>query len=402
MNKFNLATIHHASARFFENTRESVREILKEKLRRNNSYEQHQSVADNTDIVAVESVGNGTAESGVAESGVAESGVAKSGVARKSLERVSKQIHSEHAYADQASDTRTHALRTHALHAHEHRHHALDARCLNVQMSGRRILDDVSLYVDAGEFVALIGPNGAGKTTLIRSILGLIEHSDAGISSGGVRLNPRTVGYVPQRHEFAWDFPITVRETVVSGLTGVLGFGRRPKLEHQKAVEEAMKRADVAHLANRPIGELSGGQRQRVLVARALVLKPSILLLDEPFTGLDMPTQEMLNDLFRTLAQEGHAVLMTTHDLISALDQCDRLYLINQTVQASGTRDDLVDAQVWINTFRIRETNPLLAALGVRTRAHESDRGENNNELYEQNEQHKYHSENYNEQEGHH
>ncbi|TCD54378.1 anchored repeat-type ABC transporter ATP-binding subunit [Alloscardovia theropitheci] len=253
------------------------------------------------------------------------------------------------------------------VHTHEHVHHALDVRCLNVTASGRTILDDVSLYVDAGEFVALIGPNGAGKTTLLRSILGLMNHSDAGISSFGAKLNPRSIGYVPQRHEFAWDFPITVRQTVLSGLTGMLKFGRWPRLEHYKAVEEAMKRADITHLAQRPIGELSGGQRQRVLVARALALRPSILLLDEPFTGLDMPTQELLNDLFRSLAREGHAVVMTTHDLISALNQCDRLYLINQTVQACGTREQLQDAKVWIDTFRIRETNPLLSALGLIT-----------------------------------
>ncbi|MFC0265993.1 anchored repeat-type ABC transporter ATP-binding subunit [Alloscardovia macacae] len=258
------------------------------------------------------------------------------------------------------------------MHNDSHAHHALDVRCLNVTLGGRHILDDVSLHVHAGEFVALIGPNGAGKTTLIRSILGLIPHSTAGMSAYGVPLDARTVrtrvGYVPQRHEFAWDFPITVRETVVSGLTGILGFGRRAKLEHQKAVEEAMRRADVTHLASRPLGELSGGQKQRVLVARALVLRPDILLLDEPFTGLDMPTQELLNDLFRGLAREGCAVLMTTHDLISALDQCDRLYLIRERVRAAGTPDELreVGVDVWMDTFQIRETNPLLGALGLR------------------------------------
>ncbi|MCD4549209.1 anchored repeat-type ABC transporter ATP-binding subunit [Schaalia sp. lx-260] len=241
----------------------------------------------------------------------------------------------------------------------------LDVRGLSVDLGGRRILTEIDLQVNFGEFVALIGPNGAGKTTLIRSILGLLPARSGDILSQGKKLHARHIGYVPQRHEFAWDFPLTVREVVVSGLTGALGYGRRPRLEHQRAVEEAMERADIAHLSKRIIGELSGGQRQRVLVARALALQPSLLLLDEPFTGLDMPTQERLTDLFRSLAREGHGVLMSTHDLVAALADCDRLYMVNRHVVASGRREELMDAQLWIQTFRIRENNPLLRALGV-------------------------------------
>ena len=118
-------------------------------------------------------------------------------------------------------------------------------------------------------------------------------------------------------------------------------------------------------LATRPVGELSGGQRQRVLVARALALRPELLLLDEPFTGLDMPTQEVLTDLFRTLAGEGEALLMTTHDLVAARSECDRLVLVNRTVVASGTPAALSDPDPWIRTFQVRPGNPLLAALGL-------------------------------------
>ena len=118
-------------------------------------------------------------------------------------------------------------------------------------------------------------------------------------------------------------------------------------------------------LATRPVGELSGGQRQRVLVARALALRPGLLLLDEPFTGLDMPTQEVLTDLFRTLAGEGEALLMTTHDLVAARSECDRLVLVNCTVIASGTPAALSDPDPWIRTFQVRPGNPLLTALGL-------------------------------------
>lgn len=231
------------------------------------------------------------------------------------------------------------------------------------------MLRDVTLSVGAGELVGLIGPNGAGKTTLLRSILGLTRRRSGTVEVAGGRLDRGRIGYIPQRHEFAWDYPLSVREVVVSGLTGALGWFRRPGLEHQRAVEEALVRADMAHLADRPVGELSGGQRQRVLVARALALRPEILLLDEPFTGLDMPTQEMLTDLFHQLSREGQALLMTTHDLVAARSQCHRLVLVNRTIIASGTADELSDPQLWVRTFQVRPDNPLLAALGLASHA---------------------------------
>ena len=229
---------------------------------------------------------------------------------------------------------------------------------LGARLGGRSVLEGVDLEARAGELVGLIGPNGAGKTTLIRSILGLIP------SSGSVETDG-AIGYVPQRHEFAWDFPISVRDAVLQAVTvrrGLLGRARTP---HFRAVEEALSLVGMRDLAKRPIGELSGGQRQRVLVARALAIRPAVLLLDEPFTGLDMPTQEMLMDLFRALADGGRALLMTTHDLVGARAQCDRLCLINGTVIGSGAPDQLCDADVWVRTFEVREDNPLLSALGV-------------------------------------
>ena len=221
---------------------------------------------------------------------------------------------------------------------------------LGASLGGRSVLEGVDLEVEAGELVGLIGPNGAGKTTLIRSILGLIP------SSGRVETDG-AIGYVPQRHEFAWDFPISVRDAVLQAVTvrrGLLGRARTLSL------------VGMRDLAKRPIGELSGGQRQRVLVARALAIRPAVLLLDEPFTGLDMPTQEMLMDLFRSLADGGRALLMTTHDLIGARAGCDRLYLLRRTIVASGRPEELADADPWIRAFDVRPDNPILDALGVR------------------------------------
>lgn len=238
---------------------------------------------------------------------------------------------------------------------------------LTVDLGGRRVLTDLNLSINPGEFAALIGPNGAGKTTLLRSVLGLIPTISGHIHVNGEAADHRAIGYVPQRHEFAWDFPLTVREAVVASFAGRLRWGARPRLEHYRAVEEALEQTQLVDLANRPVGELSGGQRQRVLIARALAIRPEILLLDEPFTGLDMPTQEQLTDMLRTVANNGQSILMTTHDLIGALSVCDHLFLIKGHVIAHGPASELATADPWMECFGIREDNPLLQALGVHT-----------------------------------
>ncbi len=235
-----------------------------------------------------------------------------------------------------------------------------------VDLGGRPVLTDVDLAVDHGELVGLVGPNGAGKTTLLRAIQGLLPLRSGEILVEGRPTRPgRTqLGYVPQRHEFAWDFPISVDDAVMTGRTGKLGLFRRPGVSDWGAVGTALERVRMSDLRDRPVGELSGGQRQRVLVARALALEPAVLLLDEPFTGLDMPTQELLSDLFAGLAAEGRAVLMTTHDLLGAMYSCDRLALLNRTVVASGPPGELKDPEVWMETFGIRPTSPMLRLLG--------------------------------------
>ncbi len=231
---------------------------------------------------------------------------------------------------------------------------------LAVRLGGRPVLHDVDLAVAAGELVGLVGPNGAGKTTLLRALLGLARPS-----AGTVAIDRDATGYVPQRHEVAWDFPVTVEQMVLTGRTGLLGLGRRPGVEDWRAVAAALERVHLADLRRRPVGELSGGQRQRVLVARALAVRPAALLLDEPYTALDMPTQELLADLFGSLATDGTAVLMTTHDLLGALATCTRLVLLDRTVVAQGPPDELRDPEPWMRTFRVGPTSPLLKILQV-------------------------------------
>ncbi|WP_433008726.1 anchored repeat-type ABC transporter ATP-binding subunit [Kribbella sp. CA-294648] len=238
---------------------------------------------------------------------------------------------------------------------------------VGVALGGRRVLHDVDLVVEEGEQVGLIGPNGAGKTTLLRALLGLLPVKEGSIVVGGQ--SPREargrIGYVPQRHEFVWDYPVDVRTAVMTGRTHRIGWLRRPGKDDHAAVAEALERVDLTDLQRRPIGELSGGQRQRVLVARALALRPSLLLLDEPFTGLDVPTQEILTRLFRTLTSEGTAILMTTHDLPAAADTCGRLCLLNETVIADGSPEELRDPAIWLRAFGVARSEQLLHTLGV-------------------------------------
>ncbi|WP_137991500.1 anchored repeat-type ABC transporter ATP-binding subunit [Streptomyces vilmorinianum] len=216
---------------------------------------------------------------------------------------------------------------------------------VSVVLTGRTAVENASLTVSAGELVGLLGPNGAGKTTLLRAALGLTATSAGAISTTG------RVGYVPQRHEFAWDFPIDVAGAVLSGRTRAIGWLRRPRAHDRAAADAALELAGLTALRRRPLGELSGGQRQRVLVARALACEPRLLLLDEPFTGVDVPTQELLDELFGRLAADGRGLLMTTHDLAAAARTCKRVVLLNRTVVAEGGPGLLADPQQMLRAF---------------------------------------------------
>lgn len=246
----------------------------------------------------------------------------------------------------------------------------LEIEGAHVHLAGREVLHSINLRVESGEFVGLIGPNGAGKTTLLRAILDILPHTCGEVKIAGrpARTQRNTIGYVPQRHEFAWDFPITVEDAVLTGLTRQIGLFRRFTGRHFAAAQQALVRVQLQDLATRPVGELSGGQRQRVLVARALVRDPQLLLLDEPFTGLDIPSQDLLTQLFQELCTEGRAVIMSTHDLLSAMHDCSRLVLLNRTVQADGKPAELRHPDPWMRAFGVRAEHPLLTALGVQTR----------------------------------
>ena len=235
----------------------------------------------------------------------------------------------------------------------------ISVKDLSVSLSGRRVIDAASLSVHPGEFIGLLGPNGAGKTTLMRAILGLVPFTgtiDVGTS----------LGYVPQRHDVEWDFPISVSKAVLSGRTGLVGWFRRPGRADKQAARRAIELTNLEGFARRPIAQLSGGQRQRVLIARALACEPEVLLLDEPFTGLDAPNTEELLLLFDKLTADGTSVVMSTHNLSEAAHSCSRLVLFNRGIIADGPAEALrMTAQPWSDTFGVSASSPLLSAIGV-------------------------------------
>lgn len=244
---------------------------------------------------------------------------------------------------------------------------AITVRGLDVDLGGRPVLRGVDLTVHPGELFALLGPNGAGKTTILRSLLGLVARRGGAVSVAGEPPEKawRHVGYVPQRHAFAWDFPISIDGVVMSGRTRLMGWLKWPGRQDHRAVRDALATVGLTELRDRPVGELSGGQRQRVLIARALATRPEILLLDEPFTGVDVPTQEMLTTLLERLSHEGTTVLLTTHDLAQAMAIADVVALVNKTVMGQGTPQEMSRPELWMEAFGVPEGSPLLTSVGV-------------------------------------
>ncbi|HMR49992.1 MAG TPA: anchored repeat-type ABC transporter ATP-binding subunit [Arachnia sp.] len=244
---------------------------------------------------------------------------------------------------------------------------AIEARRLSVALGGHPVLTDVDLTVPEGGLFALLGPNGAGKTTFLRTVLGTVKPLAGMLSVAGdpPRRAWRHVGYVPQRHAFAWDFPISVEGAVLSGRTKRIGWLRAAGRDDYRAARDAIDVVGLGELAARPVGELSGGQRQRVLIARALASRPSVLLLDEPFTGVDVPTQDLLTELLRGLVGDGRTVLLTTHDLPQAMSIADTVALVNRRVIAQGSPAELGRPDAWMAAFGVSETSSLLANLGV-------------------------------------
>ena len=214
----------------------------------------------------------------------------------------------------------------------------LEVQDLSVNYRGVAALENVSLSVGAGELVGLIGPNGAGKSTLIQAMLGLVPCRGQVLFQGvPLRRRRRSVAYVPQRSRIDWDYPITAGQVAMMAQSALAGWFRRPSRQAQQRVTVALERVDMLHLCDRPIGQLSGGQQQRVFLARALAQGADLLLLDEPFTGIDKKTESLMLGIFAELQAEGKTLVVCSHDWGDALHRYDRLLLLNRRLLADDT-----------------------------------------------------------------
>jgi len=206
--------------------------------------------------------------------------------------------------------------------------------------NGHTALRDATFEIPTGTITALVGVNGAGKSTLFKAIMGFVPAAKGEITVLGMpvkeALKRNIVAYVPQSEEVDWSFPVLVEDVVMMGRYGHMGFFRHPKTADHDAVTDALKRVNMVDFRHRQIGELSGGQRKRVFLARALAQEGKVILLDEPFTGVDVQTEDQIIDLLREMRDEGRVMLVSTHNLGSVPEFCDRTVLVKETVIAYG------------------------------------------------------------------
>ena len=226
--------------------------------------------------------------------------------------------------------------------AHHAHHHELVIDSLHVHYRDTVALDGVSFATSCGNRVALVGPNGAGKSTLLKAIAGLVPRTGGSILWRGsaVKRWSREFAYLPQREEVDWSFPITVRGLVEMGRYPQTGMFRRFRDEDDAAVDSALSALDLMDLQKRQIRELSGGQQQRAFLARALAQEAHVLLLDEPFTGLDRNASKQLGDLLAKLSHEGRLVIASHHDLATAPKLFDEALLLKTRPLAFGTASE--------------------------------------------------------------
>ena len=214
---------------------------------------------------------------------------------------------------------------------------------------GTTALRNVSLKIPTGTITALVGVNGAGKSTLFKALMGFIPTVKGEISILGQSvksaLKEKYIAYVPQAEEVDWSFPVLVQDVVMMGRYGHMGFFRKTRQQDILEVEHALNRVGMTNFKDRQIGELSGGQRKRVFLARALAQKSKIILLDEPFTGVDVKTETAIIKLLGEMRKEGKIMLVSTHNLGSVPEFCDRTILIKETILAYGKTENTFTRQ---------------------------------------------------------
>ena len=221
--------------------------------------------------------------------------------------------------------------------------------------NGTTAMRHASFTVPRGSITALVGVNGSGKSTLFKAIMGFVPLAAGTVTILGVpgreALKRNLVAYVPQSEEVDWNFPVLVEDVVMMGRFGHMGWLRRPRPVDREKVTESLERVGLLDFRKRQIGELSGGQKKRVFLARALAQEGEVILLDEPFTGVDVKTEDAIVALLRALRDEGKVMLVSTHNLGSVPEFCDRTVLVKGTVLASGPTSEVFTREHLEETF---------------------------------------------------
>lgn len=244
-----------------------------------------------------------------------------------------------------------------------HTHHQtdqpiLDVRHLKVRYNGHMALDNITFHLHAGERVAVVGPNGAGKSTLFKVVAGVLQPTSGDVTIFGSQPGGHVcIAYIPQRSQVDWNFPVRVADVVMMGRSAKLGPLNWPRKRDWEFVQHALETVEISDLASRQISQLSGGQQQRMFIARALAQEAELMLMDEPLTGLDTPSQEGLLNLLDTLRERNVTVMVATHDLDQAAFHFDRIMLLNRRIVAFG------------EPRHVLQTKHLLQAYGARMRS---------------------------------
>ena len=222
---------------------------------------------------------------------------------------------------------------------------AIKTEGLFVAYDGKVAISGINLELQPGTINGLVGPNGGGKSTLFKAIMGFIRPSGGSVAINGLSnreaQKKNLIGYVPQSEEIDWNFPVSVREVVMMGRYGHMNFLRKPSKEDEDVAAECLERVHMTQFKDRQIGALSGGQRKRVFLARALAQQGNIMLLDEPFTGVDAKTEHAIIELLIELSRQGSTILVSTHDLNSVPRFCDHVIMINRTLRSYGRTEEV-------------------------------------------------------------
>jgi len=247
---------------------------------------------------------------------------------------------------------------------YQHTHHLdnqsiLDVRDLQVRYNGNLALENITFHLHSGERVAVVGPNGAGKSTLFKVVAGVLPSSSGEVSIYGS--GPRShicIAYIPQRSQVDWNFPVSVADVVMMGRIAKLGLLGWPHKRDWELVQRALETVHLADLSKRQISQLSGGQQQRMFIARALAQKSELMLMDEPLSGLDAPSQADILSLLDTLKSQGVTVMVATHDLEQAAQYFDRIMLLNHRLICFGSPDEVLQPAMLIQAYggRLRKT----------------------------------------------